>query len=123
MRFCHVTAAFERDCCTVIPYFPREIGRSDVKCITTGVTYFAHAQWKIERLCAGETNCSQSRTLHNCSLFMGLAVGAIRIVRNVLTVSEVSQPYHLLKFNFEIKGKHQVHRKREVVEIAGLFLL
>ena len=49
----------------------REIRRSDVKYITWGVTYFAHAQWKIKRLLAvislsgseGGSNFSQGRSL------------------------------------------------------------
>ena len=62
--FSYVTAAFGRACCVVIS---REIRQIDVKYITWGVTYFAHARWKIKRLLAvvslsgsiGETNCSQ----------------------------------------------------------------
>ena len=67
-------AAFGRACCVVIS---REMRPSDAKYITRGVTYFAHARWKIKRLQAmvslsgsiGETNLSQSEgtctsTLH-----------------------------------------------------------
>ena len=59
--FSYVTAAFGRACCVEIS---REMRLSDVKCITWGVTYFAHAGWKIKRFLAvvslsgsvGETN-------------------------------------------------------------------
>ena len=65
--FSYVTAAFGRACSVVIPFSSREIRGSDVKCITWGVTYFAHVRWKIKRLLAVvslsgsvlETNCSQ----------------------------------------------------------------